>query len=501
MTDTNVDVVHVLQAVHQHLDILQPYPDYKPSGINWLGDIPSHWASRRLHSTILSSVAGLWGEEPDESNEIDHIRCVRVADFDVARLRVSEHKATNRAIPKSQRGGRLLQHGDILLEKSGGGEAQPVGRVVMFGISELAVTSNFVSRLRLDHKIAHPKYVVYLMDHIQRIRVTIPSIKQTTGIQNLDERDYLANTVGLPPLEEQRAIANFLDAMDERITRFIDARQRMIVLLEEQKQAIINQAVTRGLDPDVPLKPSGSDWLGDIPVHWEVAPLRSTVANSVVGLWGDEPTDNNEPEHIRCIRVADFDIPTLSVNDAKATQRAIPQSARGQRLLVDGDILLEKSGGGDNQPVGRVVSYRGTEPAVTSNFVSRLRVNRFRAVSDFILALMDLLQRRRVTAFSIKQTTGIQNLNERDYLSNRVGIPPLDEQAAIVAYLASRTDEIEQVRIRHQREIKLIQEYRTRLISDVVTGQLDVRGAGPVFDKRSPSVVPEQPTHQVAEWM
>ena len=110
-----------------------------------------------------------------------------------------------------------------------------------------------------------------------------------TTIAILDIGTVKRTPLALPPLDEQRAIADFLDAMDERIIRFIDARRRMIELLEEQKQAIINQAVTKGLDPDIPMKPSGVDWLGDIPAHWEVSPLGRLVDL----LGGMTPSKNN----------------------------------------------------------------------------------------------------------------------------------------------------------------------------------------------------------------
>ena len=160
--------------------------------------------------------------------------------------------------------------GDLLLEKSGGGEQQPVGVVVLFDHDVPAVSSNFIARMPIREGF-DPSFLTFLHSSLYAIKLNTRSIKQTTGIQNLDSAAYLSELVPLPPLSEQRAIVRYLDYVDLRISRYIAAKQKLIDLLEEEKQAIINQAVTRGLDPNVRLKPSGVEWLGDVPEHWEVS--------------------------------------------------------------------------------------------------------------------------------------------------------------------------------------------------------------------------------------
>ena len=132
-----------------------------------------------------------------------------------------------------------------------------------------AVCSNFVGRMVLRESY-DPTYQTYLHATLYAIGVNKRSIKQTTGIQNIDASSYLSELVGVPPLPEQAAIVRYLDYVDRRIRRYVAAKRKLIALLEEEKQAIINQAVTRGLDPNARLKPSGVEWLGDVPVHWEV---------------------------------------------------------------------------------------------------------------------------------------------------------------------------------------------------------------------------------------
>ena len=276
-----------------------------------------------------------------------------------------------------------------------------------------------------------------------------------------------------PPLPEQTAIALYFDHADRRIQRYIHAKQKRITLLHEARQAIIHRTVTRGLDPDVPLKPSGVDWLGDVPSHWEVRRLRDSVAGYIGGVWGSDP---NALDDLPCVRVADFDRQRFRVHMDNPTLRAIAPNERRQRILDAGDLLLEKSGGGDLQPVGVVMLYDHDVPAVCSNFIARLRA---REGYDpvFLTFLHSTLYALRLNVRSIKQTTGIQNLDTSAYLGERVCFPPLPEQRAIVTHLDQATGAIDAAIDTAHRQTELMHEYRTSLIAHVVTGKLDVRAA------------------------
>jgi type I restriction enzyme S subunit len=167
-------------------------------------DAPAHWRATRLRDTVTACSPGVWGGEP-HAGESD-IVCVRVADFDRARLRVDLGNPTIRSVPQSQRRGRMLQRNDLLLEMSGGGENQPVGAVVIYDASTPAVSSNFIARLEVAPGF-DPRYLCYLHAALFYLGVNRRSIHQTTGIQNLDSAAYLSETVCVPPLGEQREIA------------------------------------------------------------------------------------------------------------------------------------------------------------------------------------------------------------------------------------------------------------------------------------------------------
>lgn len=448
---------------------LRPYPAYKPSGIDWLGDIPSNWTIRKAGHCF--SLIGS-GTTPQSGNMAYHsdgsIPWINTGDLNDSTLIEPSKKVTLAAVTDYP-ALRLFPCGSLIVAMYGA----TIGKT---GVTNFDTTVNQACCVLAQSTILNIRFAQLAFIGLKQ---SLVNLGVGGGQPNISQEIVRQFRLPIPPLDEQRAIAAFLDALDERVDRFIAARRRMIALLDEQKQAIINQAVTRGLDPDVPMKPSGIEWLGDIPAHWQVSRLRSCIVDSVAGIWGEDPSSENAGDHIWCVRVADFDMGPLRITDAKKTMRAVPALARMPRLLQNGDVLLEKSGGGENQPVGRAVMFDWIEPAVTSNFVTRLRPAKTVVEPEYFLALMETMQAARITQLSIKQTTGIQNLDERHYLSNSVPIPGIDEQRLILEYIDGESSRIDAVRVRSMREIDLIQEYRTRLISDVVMGKMDVRGVVP----------------------
>ncbi len=303
------------------------------------------------------------------------------------------------------------------------------------------------------------------------------------GFWRLYTDDFYDVSALTPPRAEQDQIVAYLRVQDAHIARFIKAKRELIKLLTEQKLRIIDRAVTRGLDASVALKPSGIEWLGEVPEHWDVSRLGACIKTNRTGVWGSDPSDRNQPDQLICVRVADFDMEQLAVGISKLTVRAVTQSERSGRLLCSGDILLEKSGGGDKTPVGRVIAFTLDKVSVCSNFVARLVPNTNIVHSAFLLTVMNHLHARRIVVPYIKQTTGIQNLDSTAYFKLGVALPSLDEQVIILRALTEQCQPLNDAIQRAKEEIKLIREYRDRLIADVVTGQVDVRGWVPGPDE------------------
>lgn len=244
---------------------MRKYPAYRDSGVEWLGEIPTHWSLSRIKNAIAYAINGIWGNEPKEDGE--DIICIRVADFEMERLGVSHNNLTYRCIPIRNDDQRILRKGDLLIEKSGGGEKQPVGRVISYDLNENAVSSNFIAKISPNNDITDSGFLLYSFNVCYSFGINNLSIKQTTGIQNLDTTHYFNNQFCFPPLDEQTRIVSFLKHKTHQIDDLICKKQKLIELLKEERTALINQAVTKGLNTNVPMKDSGIDWLGEIPEH------------------------------------------------------------------------------------------------------------------------------------------------------------------------------------------------------------------------------------------
>lgn len=279
--------------------------------------------------------------------------------------------------------------------------------------------------------------------------------------------------VPLVPLHAQREIADYLDGETAQIDAFVAKNEELIALLAERRAGVIARAVLRGLDADVELRTSGVERLGEVPGHWSVQRLASTVARARNGVWGADP-DGGE-EDLRCVRVADFDRRCQRIHDNAHTMRKLTAAERVGRVLRYGDLLLEKSGGGEKSPVGFVVLYDRDDPAVCSNFVARVQL---RSDMDpaFWTYVHGVMYRLRITEKSLKQSTGIQNLDQGAYFNEYVAVPPYREQVTIARYLESKVAEIDGALEKAHRGVSLARERRVALISAAVSGKVDVGG-------------------------
>ena len=261
-----------------------------------------------------------------------------------------------------------------------------------------------------------------------------------------------------------------MDEKTEIVDEIIAKKERLIELLKEKRSALITQAVTKGLDSHAKLKPSGINWLSDIPDGWEAKPLKFLFLYQAGGIWGDEERlDEND---IICIRVADFDFLSFITHSDEYTRRSLPEIKKSF-LLDERSVLLEKSGGGDQSPVGRAVRYVGNEKAVCSNFIQKLEVNS-RFNPEFVVYLLATLYFLGVTKKAIKQTTGIQNLDLGYFFRTLVFYPPTNEQKQIAQYINTELEKVVDTLEKIESQIEKLKEYRSSLIYSAVTGKIKV---------------------------
>ena len=282
--------------------------------------------------------------------------------------------------------------------------------------------------------------------------------------QNLNWRDFQYLPCLVPPLPEQNAIVRYLNHATERIHRFLNAKERLINLLEEQRQAVIHRAVTRGLDPNVRLKPSRVEWLGDVPTHWECRRLK-TIGRIRYGL-GQPPREL--PNGLPLIRATNVDHGQIIEKDlVYVDPSAVPEGR--DAILREKEIIVVRSGA---YTADSAIIPKAFEGAVTGY---DMVVTITKAMPEFV-AMTLLCAYVRDDQLIVESTRSAQpHLNAEELGTSLLLLPPFEEQAAIVEYLDKVIADIDTAIGRARHEIELLKEYRTRLTADVVTGKLDVR--------------------------
>ena len=244
------------------------YSAYKTSGIPWLGAAPDHWEMRRLRSLSQVPIRNGVGQRAQAFRD-DWPRYIRITDIAGPRALNDSKRAS---LPPEIANEALIEMGDVLLAAVGA----TYGKSYIYGGNRgKACFAGYLVRFRPSEEV-QANFISYWTESDTYWHQIHSGVIQST-IQNFSAGRYKRLSISLPPLPEQRAIVRYLDHVDRRIRRYVSAKRKLIALLEEEKQAVINQAVTRGLDPNVRLKPSGVEWLGDVPEHWEVTKLARRV--------------------------------------------------------------------------------------------------------------------------------------------------------------------------------------------------------------------------------
>ena len=274
----------------------------------------------------------------------------------------------------------------------------------------------------------------------------------------------------LPPLPEQVAIVRYLDHMDRRIRRYVTAKRKLIALLEEEKQAIVNRAVTRGLDLNVRLKPSGVEWLGDVPEHWEMVQLgRIGKFSKGGGGTKEDEVDVGLP----CIRYGDIYM-NHKYHIERSRSYISPEQSSNYTPMEYGDILFAGSGETIDEIGKSAVNLLGEEAYCGGDVI--LFRPKIEMTPRFTGYAADCVQSAYQKSRMGRGIT-IMHIYSSQLKYMRLALPPVAEQSAIAEYLDKATANIDTATARARRQIELLQEYRTRLIADVVTGKLDVREA------------------------
>ena len=446
---------------------ITPYPAYRDTSITWLGHIPAHWEVKRLKWTIAYCQNGAWGDEP---NGVDDVACVRVADFDRIKFRVNYPVPTFRALPKAERRNKSLKKGDLLLEKSGGGDLQPVGFIVLYDSDEPAICSNFIARMPVKENY-DPNFLCYLHASLYTGKINSQSIKQNTGLQNIDSAAYLNEKVAIPHLPEQRLIAAFLDCQTAKIDALIVKKQRLLKLLAEKRAAMISHAVTKGLNPDAELKDSGVEWLGEIPAHWEVKNLKHFSNVMFSGV--DKHSNEDEKTICLCNYVDVYKNEQIS-SDLDFMRATASFDEIKRFTLKKDDVLITKDSESWNDIAVPAYVPNDLDNILCGYHLALIRPNPNEVDGRF---LFRALQAKPINYQFELEATGITRygIDQYSVVSTIFPIPPLPEQRIIAAFLDRETNKLDVLVVKTQSAIDRLREYRSALISAAVTGKIDVR--------------------------
>jgi type I restriction enzyme S subunit len=435
---------------------LKPYAIYKDSGLPWLKHVPSTW--RVVRNGSLFGQRNETGFEELPILEVSLKTGVRVRDFEN-----STRKQAMSDLGKYKRAAK----GDVAYNMM----RMWQGAVGVSPVDGLVSPAYVVARPYLH---VEPRFFVELFrtgEYMSEIDNCSRGIVKDRNRLYWDQFKQIMSPC--PPPDEQTAIVRFLDWANRKFGRAIRAKGKVIALLNEQKQAIIHRVVTRGLDLSIPLKPSGIPWLGDIPWHWEVRALKA-VCEIQSGITLGKDYGAQATHEYPYLRVANVQAGHVNLTVVKTIRVTKAEAVRC--TLQAGDVLMTE--GGDPDKLGRGCVWNSqVAPCLHQNHVFAVRPNQSQLEPHYLSALMGTRYARAYFESTAKQTTNLASTNKTKIGQFQVLLPQVDEQRRIITAFNEETGPVNITVSRLEREVELLREYRTRLVSDVVTGKLNVREA------------------------
>jgi len=444
---------------------MKPYPVYKDSGVVWIGEIPSHWEPIRLGMLGIFSSSGI--DKKSNESEIS-VRMVNFTDIIRSRKYFNVQDGTKNYMsvttPHSKLEEHRLRKGDmVFIPSSETKEDLGYSSLIDFDESDI-VYSYHIIRYQTRKPMFH-YFKKYLVNHHSILNQFSLEAKGTT--RQIIGRNVFRNVrVVLPTLSEQTQIVTFLDFKTQKIDELIVKTEQKIELLREKRTAFINHCVTKGLNPNVEMKDSGVEWIGEIPIHWIVSKLKYDTSNPVrygMNISSDKYVD----EGIRFIRITDItDWGELIKDNGKYL---IKEDVTDEFLLDRYDILLCRSG----HTVGKSYLHLEDEDYTSGGYLVRFNFGDY-SKSKFIFYVSKTdFYWYWIQLNTVKST--IENVNGDKYSNMVYPKPPDTEQIQIVEYLDEKTQKIDSTIEKETQRIELLKEYRQSLISEVVTGKIDVR--------------------------
>ncbi|MCY4354248.1 MAG: restriction endonuclease subunit S [Truepera sp.] len=435
----------------------KPYPTHKPSGVEWLGNVPAHWDIERAKWLFQKM-------ERPVRDEDEIVTCFRDG---VVTLRKNRREAGFTESLK-EIGYQGIRQGDLVIHAMDGFAGA-------IGVADSDGKGTPVYSVCKPRSQVNAYFYAYTLREMARngwIQALAKGIRERSS--DFRYRDFAVQPLPFPPLPEQTAITRFLDYTDRRIQRYIRAKQKLITLLEEQKQAIIHQAVTGQIDvrtgqPYPAYKDSGVEWLGEVPEHWGVIGLKRVLTQLIDCEHKTAPAVTESDYFV--IRTAAVRGGNLHWEGTYCTDSSSYKEWTKRGVPEPGDVIFTREA-----PAGEACLVPEGRRVCLGQRTVLLRPDHTQYDPRFLVHMIYAgPPRTRIQLASQGSTVGHFNIDDIGWMP--VLLPPLDEQKQIVEVLQHMTCRIDRARQGSEREVCLLSEYRTRLISDVVTGKLDVREA------------------------
>jgi type I restriction enzyme S subunit len=432
---------------------MKRYESYKDSGVEWIGEIPKHWDVGKMGYLLSNNDGGVWGEDDTNQSGTYVIRSTEITiegEWDLS-------NPMKRLLSETEKVKYKLWKNDIVITKSSG-SSDHIGKSVIVDDKVEALHccySNFVQRIRFNTKCLPSLYHKILNSYLVREQYKYLT-QTTTGLGNLNSTTL--NNVILPfiPLSEQYQIVTYLDNKTAQIDDLIKKKERKIELLKEYRTALINKVVTKGLDPDVEMKDSGVEWIGEIPKHWEV--IRLKYLTSIV--YGISPPDTTYNDNgVGSILVNG---PVEYSQEDFGYTRSLKWTTDPKKFCQKGSLLFCLRG----STTGRL-NIAHTDISIGRGVCS-IRSKESQSYLTYSMILLRIWIQEQLSGSTFPSVTS-DDVNNYFICS-----PPIKEQENIVLYLDEQTQKIDNSISIEERKIELLKEYRQSLISNVVTGKIKV---------------------------
>jgi type I restriction enzyme S subunit len=459
-TDAQLDSSLIPQPSSLSTRRFRPYPEYQNSGAEWIGEIPSHWSTKRLKNVVHFQGGGTPSKENLEYWS-GNIPWVSPKDMKTRLILDTVDKITVEAVEQSAT--NLVDPGAVLLVVRSG----ILNHSIPIAIAGTTVALNQDLKALIPGAEVLPKYLSYVIDGKQS-PLLVEWRKEGATVESLELELIENSRFPLPPKSEQHAIVEFLDRETEKIDALMAKKERLIELFLEKRTALITHAVTMGLDPDIPMKDSGVEWLGNIPAHWEVKRLKR-IAQISYGIVLELDRTLTEGTPI-------ISLPNVSI-DGELNLRDIPftplrRDEREALLLKKGDLLFNWRNGSSDH-VGKTALFDAEGDYTHVSFLLRVRFSGGGFIPRFYQRYLNSL---RFTGFFMATKAGVNNtFNQSELMELEVLVPPANEQLIIATFLDQEMAKLDALIAKIREGIARLKEFRTALISAAVTGKIDVR--------------------------